>query len=170
MFFVLRVIALCCSNICTHKGYCLCIHLINAYSGDFPKITSIKGDKHIKTGETVNICCTATGEQPLKYTWWFSKVTPSASSSAVLPNEDGPTLVITDAKEKDHQGFYQCHVKNNFGQVTSDFVNIKVGELNNVDSCIIIYPFTNHWLTLAVYYRSAQSISKIGFALAKMVG
>ena len=112
----------------------ICIHLINSYSaGDFPEITSIKGEKHIKTGETINICCTATGEQPLKYSWWFSSV---PSSSTVLPNEDGPTLVITDAKEKDHQGFYQCHVKNIFGQVTSDFLNIKVGEFHivNVDS------------------------------------
>ena len=115
--------------LCCGKGYCLCIHLINGYSGDFPKITSIKGEKHIKTGETINIHCTATGEQPLKYSWWFSSVTPSTSSSTVLPNEDGPTLVITDAKEKDHQGFYQCRVTNSFGHVSSDFLNIKVGEL-----------------------------------------
>ena len=111
----------------------------SSYSGDFPKITSIKGEKHIKTGGTINICCTATGE-PLKYTWWFSSVTPSTSSSTVLPNEDGPNLVITDAREKDHQGFYQCHVTNCFGQVISDFLNIKVGEFHIVcvDICIII--------------------------------
>ena len=104
-----------------------------SYSGDFPKITSIKGEEHIKTGGTINICCTATGELPLKYTWWFSKVTPSTSSSTILPNEDGPNLVITDAREKD-QGLYQCHVKNNFGRASSDFLNIKVGEFHMLTS------------------------------------
>ena len=116
------------------------IHLINSYSGDFPIITSIRGEKYIKTGETINICCTATGELPLKYSWWFSSVTPSTSSSKVLPNEVYPTLVIRDAKEKDHEGFYQCHVTSSFGHVSSDFLNIKVGKFHivYVDICIVI--------------------------------
>ena len=96
-------------------------------SGDFPKITSIEGKEHIITGKTVSICCKATGEQPLTYSWWFRSEAQSTSSSTVLPNKDGPTLEITDAKEKD-QGSYQCRVKNNFGHATSQFLNIKIGE------------------------------------------
>ena len=75
----------------------------------------------------MNISCEATGEAPLKYTWLFSSET-GGTSPTILTDKDGPTLTITDAKEKDHQGSYQCRVNNGFGSVTSGFLNIKVGE------------------------------------------
>lgn len=100
--------------------------LIHLHPGDSPQIISVhtksQEKKHIdfiKTGDTVTIYCNATGESPLKYTWLFD--------SETLPNEDGPTLVISDAKDVD-QGAYQCRVMNGFGQDTSDNLNIKVGE------------------------------------------
>jgi len=37
--------------------------------------------------------------------------------------------VIRDAKEKDHQGSYQCQVTNDFGHAISGDLNIKIGEL-----------------------------------------
>jgi len=103
-------------------------------AGDSPQIISIHtdplGKKNIETGGTVTICCTATGDPPLRYTWLFTS--SPKSSATVLPNEDEPTLVIRAAKENDHQGSYQCRVTNVFGQVTSDLdsLKIKVGELD----------------------------------------
>lgn len=78
----------------------------------------------------MTICCTATGDPPLRYTWLFTS--SSESSATVLPNEDEPKLVIRAAKENDHQGSYRCRVTNVFGQVTSDLdsLKIKVGELD----------------------------------------
>ena len=76
----------------------------------------------------MEICSTATGEPKPKYSWWFSKTV--SSNFSVMENENGPTLVITDAKEKDHQGYYQCHVTNDFGSNNSDPLNIKVGEFH----------------------------------------
>ena len=84
--------------------------------------------------------CTATGESPLKYTWRFSRDTPDDSSSKVLPDEIYPTLVISNVKEKDHQGSYQCQVTNDFGQAISGDLNIKIGEL-----------YIHHW-----YFREVS--------------
>ena len=86
----------------------------------------------------MTVCCTATGDPPLRYTWLFTSST--ASSTTVLPNEDAPTLVIRDAKENDHQGSYQCRVTNVFGQVTSDLdsLKIKVGELDIILEVFIL--------------------------------
>ena len=101
--------------------------------GDSPQITKIDtdplGKQNIETGGTMKICCYATGEQPLKYSWWFSSEAPDDSSSMVLPDENGSTLDIKDAKEQDHQGFYCCRVSNRFGgPVNSSYLTIKVGE------------------------------------------
>ena len=75
----------------------------------------------------MKICCMATGKSPLKYTWLFT-CEAGGTSPTVFTDKDGPTLTITDAKEKDHQGSYQCHVTNDFGTDTSGLLNIKVGE------------------------------------------
>lgn len=111
-------------------------------AGDSPQIISIHtdplGKKNIETGGTVTICCTATGDPPLRYTWLFTS--SSESSATVLPNEDEPKLVIRAAKENDHQGSYQCCVTNVFGQVTSDLdsLKIKVGELDIIFKVFIL--------------------------------
>ena len=97
--------------------------------GESPNITSIStnplGRKHIETGGTLEIHCTATGESPLKCTWRFSR---DSSSSTVLPRQVDQTLVIINAKEKDHQGSYECQVTNDFGHDISGALNIKIGE------------------------------------------
>ena len=86
----------------------------------------------------MTICCTATGDPPLRYTWLFTS--SSGSSATVLPNEDEPKLVIRAAKENDHQGSYQCCVTNVFGQVTSDpdSLKIKVGELDIIFKVFVL--------------------------------
>ena len=100
--------------------------------GDIPLIikfcTDPPGKQNIATGESIKLCCHATGEQPLKYSWWFSRKATVESSTIVLPNGNVQSLMIIDAKEKDHEGFYHCRVTNDFGEITSNYLHIKVGE------------------------------------------
>ena len=77
----------------------------------------------------MEICCTATGEPKPKYSWWFRREV--SSNFSVMENENGPTLVIIDAKT-DHQGYYQCRVTNDFGTIDSDPLKINVGEFHSV--------------------------------------
>ena len=75
----------------------------------------------------MKICCEATGESPLKYTWFFTSQA-GGTSPTILTYEEYPTLTIIDAKKKDHQGSYHCRVTNGFGKDISGLLNIKVGK------------------------------------------
>ena len=75
----------------------------------------------------MKICCEATGESPLKYTWFFTSQA-GGTSPTILTYEEYPTLTIIDAKKKDHQGSYHCRVTNGFGKDISGSLNIKVGK------------------------------------------
>ena len=64
--------------------------------------------------------CEASGTQELRYTWQLRK----GRHTTPVGNEE--RLTVTTAE--DSEGDYMCHVKNDFGEVTSKPIGIKVGK------------------------------------------
>lgn len=98
----------------------------HSFPGEPPQIKSIgfKGPekKHYERGVKLEFYCKATGAPT--YTWRCHK----GGSVAEVGHDD--SLEVGTSEET--EGKYTCQVKNDFGSITSDPIEIKVGESCNI--------------------------------------
>ncbi len=93
--------------------------------GSAPSITAGLAAASVATGSSFTLACTATGTEPLAFTW--TKDGAALSDTATLSGTASPSLQFP-AVALDHSGSYRCHVNNDWGSAESVPAQLTVGD------------------------------------------
>src|SRR5688500_4098481 len=93
------------------------VFAVNAADLSRPTILSQAYDFEVVISNTVTLCVTAAGTEPLAYQW--------RKGATALPGQTNRCLVITNAQLA-HEGGYRVVVRNSFGAVTSAVATVTV--------------------------------------------
>ncbi|HEX2957336.1 MAG TPA: immunoglobulin domain-containing protein [Chitinispirillaceae bacterium] len=93
--------------------------------GVAPRITRNPANSVSAETDTARFSVKAEGTKPLYYFWYFSADT-SKEGALLNPLDTLDSTFVDDFVELSDSGFYYCIVKNDFGSITSRYVQLKV--------------------------------------------